>query len=162
MANPKERLEHGLVVDVLEENLRPIVTRLKIAPQPSLLKLSNIQHLKTPITGKLKSTKGILPVIEALHPTPALGGRPRDIALSIINENEPISRGWYGSPIGWLDPQQNGVFAVAIRSAVTVNQETLLYAGAGIVADSIPDKEWRETQLKFKPLTDALGGANKA
>ena len=162
MANPKERLEHGLVVDVLEENLRPIVTRLKIAPQPSLLKLSNIQHLKTPITGKLKSTKGILPVIEALHPTPALGGRPRDIALSIINENEPISRGWYGSPIGWLDPQQNGVFAVAIRSAVTVNQETLLYAGAGIVADSIPDKEWRETQLKFKPLIDALGGANKA
>ena len=104
----------------------------------------------------------ILPVIEALHPTPALGGRPRDIALSIINENEPISRGWYGSPIGWLDPQQNGVFAVAIRSAVTVNQETLLYAGAGIVADSIPDKEWRETQLKFKPLIDALGGANKA
>ncbi|MCB0214943.1 MAG: chorismate-binding protein, partial [Anaerolineae bacterium] len=59
-------------------------------------------------------------------------------------------------------PQQNGVFAVAIRSAVTVNQETLLYAGAGIVADSIPDKEWRETQLKFKPLIDALGGANKA
>lgn len=162
LTNPKERLEHGLVVDVLEENLRPIVTRLKIAPQPSLLKLSNIQHLKTPITGKLKSTKGILPVVEALHPTPALGGRPRDIALSIIDEAEPISRGWYGSPIGWLDPQQNGVFAVAIRSAVTVNQETLLYAGAGIVADSIPDKEWWETQLKFKPLTDALGGANKA
>lgn len=159
MTNPKERHEQALVVDVLEEQLRPIVTRLKIAPQPGLLKLNNIQHLQTAITGKLKSTKGILPVVEALHPTPALGGRPRDIALSIINEAEPISRGWYGSPVGWIDPRQNGTFAVAIRSAVSVSQETMLYAGAGIVADSIPDKEWRETQLKFKPLTDALGGA---
>lgn len=160
MTNTKERHEQALVVDVMEEKLLPITTRLEIAPQPSLLKLSNIQHLQTPITGRIKRSKGILPVVEALHPTPALGGRPRDIALSIINQAEPISRGWYGSPVGWLDPRQNGAFAVAIRSAVSVGRETMLYAGAGIVADSIPDKEWRETQLKFKPLIDALEGTS--
>ncbi|MCB0207810.1 MAG: isochorismate synthase [Anaerolineae bacterium] len=158
MTNPKERHEQALVVDVMEEKLRPIMTRLEIAPEPNLLKLSNIQHLQTAITGRIKRSKGILPVIEALHPTPALGGRPRDVALSIINEAEPVSRGWYGSPIGWIDPRQNGIFAVAIRSALSVNRETMLYAGAGIVADSVPKKEWRETQLKFKALTDALGG----
>lgn len=158
LANPKERHEHALVVDAVKENLEPIVTGLEITSPPDLLKLSNIQHLKTDITATLNNGDGILPVVEALHPTPALGGRPRHTALSLIKADEPISRGWYGSPIGWIDHQNNGTFAVAIRSAVSVGKGTMLYAGAGIVADSVPEKEWRETELKFKPLMDALGG----
>jgi menaquinone-specific isochorismate synthase len=78
----------------------------------------------------------------------------------MIKQAEPLPRGWYGSPIGWLDYEGNGMFAVAIRSAVSVGNETLLYAGAGIVADSVPEKEWQETELKFRPLMEALTGAS--
>lgn len=158
LANPKERHEHALVVEAVQESLQPLVSHLSIAAQPSLLKLSNIQHLQTEITGRLTGQPGILPVVAALHPTPALGGRPRALALPLIEETEPVARGWYGSPIGWLDSDLNGMFAVAIRSAVSAGQEALLYAGAGIVADSVPEKEWQETQLKFRPLLEALAG----
>jgi len=159
LATPKERYEHAFVVDTIEENLRSLVSKLTIAPEPGLCRLSNIQHIQTIIEAELATGCSILPVVGALHPTPALGGRPRKIALDMIDESEPISRGWYGSPIGWLDHQRNGMFAVAIRSAVSVANESMLFAGAGIVADSEPDKEWRETQLKFRPLEDALSEA---
>jgi len=156
LANPKERMEHAFVVEAIEEHIRPLTANLCIAPEPGLCRLSNIQHIQTPIRGELAPGNDILSVVEALHPTPALGGRPRDLALNIINEAEPTARGWYGSPIGWIDHRGNGTFAVAIRSAVSVGNESILFAGAGIVADSKPDREWRETQLKFKPLMDAL------
>jgi menaquinone-specific isochorismate synthase len=159
LATPKERHEHALVVEAVKENLNALVADLNIAPQPGLCRLSNIQHIQTVIEGRLADEGGILSVVEALHPTPALGGRPRQIALELIQRLEPISRGWYGAPIGWLDQHGDGIFAVAIRSALSVGGESLLFAGAGIVADSEPDREWRETQLKFKPLMDALRGS---
>lgn len=161
LANPKERHEHALVVEAVQESLQPLVSHLAIAAQPSLLKLSNIQHLQTEISGHLNGQPGILPVVAALHPTPALGGRPRALALQLLEQTEPVARGWYGAPLGWLDPDLNGMFAVAIRSAVSVGREALLYAGAGIVADSVPEKEWQETQLKFKPLMEALAGETR-
>ena len=157
---PKEQIEHAHVVDAIRENLGPLVTDMHVASQPGLCRLSNIQHIQTPIEARLGEGLDTLDVVKALHPTPALGGRPRRVALPIINQAEPFSRGWYGAPVGWLDPQNNGMFAVAIRSAVSVGDESMLYAGAGIVADSVPDKEWRETQLKFKPLVDALNGTS--
>ena len=160
IANPKEQHEHALVVDAITENMQSLVSGLRMPSEPEICRLSNIQHLKTPIEGTLTANCGILPVVEALHPTPAVGGRPRALALEIINQVEPTPRGWYASPVGWIDHRGNGMFAVAIRSAVSVGNRSLLYAGAGIVADSIPEKEWRETQLKFKPLADALGGDN--
>lgn len=156
---PKEQIEHAHVVDAIRENLAPLVTDMHVAPQPGLCRLSNIQHIQTPIEARLAEGLDTLDVVEALHPTPALGGRPRHVALPIINQAEPFSRGWYGAPVGWLDSANNGMFAVAIRSAVSVGEESMLYAGAGIVADSVPDKEWRETELKFKPLIDALNGS---
>jgi menaquinone-specific isochorismate synthase len=162
MANPKERHEHALVVEAIEENLRPLVVTLDVPDQPGLCRLSNIQHLKTVIQGKLLEKEKILPVVEVMHPTPAVGGRPRPLALGMIQEMEPMERGWYAAPIGWLDPQGNGMFAVAIRSAVSVKEESLLYAGAGIMADSQPEKEWQETQLKFKPLEEALREASRS
>ncbi len=158
MDNPKERHEHALVVDAIRENLQSRVSELHIPNTPELCRLSNIQHLSTKIKGILTENCGVLPIIEVLHPTPAVGGRARPIALDIINNVEPTARGWYAAPIGWIDHRGNGQFAVAIRSAVSVGSESMLFAGAGIVADSVPEKEWRETELKFKPLADALGG----
>ena len=94
-------------------------------------------------------------MVEALHPTPALGGDPRRAALQLIRELEPIPRGWYGAPVGWIDSGLDGEFAVAIRSAVAQEARVWIYAGAGIVADSLPEREWEETELKFRPMLDA-------
>jgi menaquinone-specific isochorismate synthase len=155
--DPKERHEHHLVVEALRERLSDITDTLDIPAETGVYKLSNIQHLYTPITGQLKDRSGILPVVELLHPTPALGGKPRDLAMDVITESETAPRGWYAAPIGWIDYQLDGVFSVAIRSAVSQEKRVWMYAGAGIVGDSIPQKEWDETALKFRPMLNALG-----
>lgn len=155
--DPKERLEHGLVVNEIRERLQPLVSELNIPETPRILKFSNIQHLYTPIHGRLKAKNGVLPLVELLHPTPALGGSPREQALTFIDKAEPVPRGWYAGPVGWITPDLDGAFAVAIRSAISQDQRVWLYAGAGIVPASIPQKEWDETALKFKPMLNALG-----
>jgi menaquinone-specific isochorismate synthase len=96
-------------------------------------------------------------LVETLHPTPALGGSPRDLALTFISAAESVPRGWYAAPVGWIDHNLDGVFGVAIRSAVAQCQRAWLYAGAGIVAASEPQKEWEETGWKFRPIQGALG-----
>jgi menaquinone-specific isochorismate synthase len=157
LSSSKDRQEHEFVVQALKDNLAALTTTLHIPSVPELCLLNNIQHLLTPVRGQLANGNGIIPVIQALHPTPALGGTPRGVALPLIEQLEPLSRGWYGSPIGWLAPNGDGEFAVAIRSAVTHQNQVRLYAGVGIVADSDPEKEWRETELKFQPILKALG-----
>lgn len=152
----KDRYEHQLVVDKIRERLIPLTHELQIGAT-GVMPLSNIQHLHTPITGELRQTCGILPIIEALHPTPALGGDPQHIAMSLIADLEPVPRGWFASPIGWIDGALNGQFAVGIRSGVTQHDRAWLYAGAGIVSGSDPRKEWDETALKFRPMMGALG-----
>jgi menaquinone-specific isochorismate synthase len=154
LGNPKELHEHRLVVHAIREVLEPLTSGLYVQPLPGLCQLSNIQHLQTMIQGWLAESSGILSVVEALHPTPAVGGRPRDVAMDIIAGTTP--RGWYAAPVGWLDREGNGLFAVAIRSAVIAGSDSLLFAGAGIVGDSVPLNEWNETELKFKPLFEAL------
>ena len=153
----KDRHEHDVVVVSILGRLADITRKLEIAPQPGVYKLSNIQHLFTPIRAELADPQGILPLVKALHPTPALGGSPRHRAMQFIQATEPITRGWYGGPVGWIDYKLDGAFAVGIRSAVAQERRAWLYAGAGIVADSIPEKEWAETGLKFQPMLNALG-----
>jgi menaquinone-specific isochorismate synthase len=155
--DPKNRHEHALVADELRKRLTPLTDALDISDTPQILRLSNIQHLCTPVHGQLKSATGVLPLVEALHPTPAMGGVPQAQAMDYIAAAEPVPRGWYASPIGWIDANLDGAFAVAIRSAISQNERVWLYAGAGIVTDSDPQKEWDETALKFKPMLDALG-----
>jgi len=157
MASPKERIEHSLVVDMLRDLLQPFARQLTIPELPTIMRLRNIQHLYTPIQVTLHDDAALLDIIAALHPTPALGGSPRRSAMDAIRRLETTDRGWYAAPIGWIDANGDGMFAVAIRSAVSVEDRARLYAGAGIVADSDPDKEWDETALKFKPLLNALG-----
>lgn len=96
--------------------------------------------------------------VEKLHPTPALGGYPKDAALAFIRNEEPLERGWYAAPVGWMDDQDNGEFVVAIRSGLLDEQKAYLYAGCGIVGDSKPEEEYRETEIKFGPMQHALGG----
>lgn len=156
-SDPKNRYEHALVVEAIRERLAPLTETLAYPNEPEILRLSNIQHLYTPIRGTLKEASGVVPLVAALHPTPAMGGVPQERAMDYIAAAEPVPRGWYASPVGWVDANLDGAFAVAIRSAISQKERVWLYAGAGIVADSTPQKEWDETALKFKPMLDALG-----
>ena len=96
--------------------------------------------------------------MKRLHPTPALGGYPKEKSLAFIREHEQLDRGWYGAPIGWIDANENGEFAVAIRSALIQGDEASLFAGCGVVKDSDPEAEYQETNIKFKPMLSVLGG----
>ncbi|MEM8858641.1 MAG: isochorismate synthase, partial [Chloroflexota bacterium] len=116
--DPKNQHEHQLVVDSIVSRLQPIAQKLEVGEKPELMKLGNIQHLYTPISGELEEQIGITPLIEQLHPTPALGGAPRDKAMAFLAADEPVTRGWYGAPVGYLDQNLDGKFGVAIRSAV--------------------------------------------
>lgn len=156
----KNRHEHALVVDSIRRRLAPLTNQLTIAPQPSILQLGYIQHLYTPIQATLHRADGVLPILQTLHPTPALGGQPRELAMPFISQAEPVPRGWYGAPVGWLDHHLDGAFSVAIRSAITQDRRVWLYSGAGIVANSDPQAEWDETALKFRPMLNALGIVN--
>lgn len=155
--SPKERHEHGLVADALRDLLAPMTSQLNSPDVPQILKLGNIQHLYTPFDGVLCSNLDVLDAVEKLHPTPALGGCPQTAAMAAIREIETVDRGWFASPVGWIDGCGNGMLAVAIRSAVIDGDSARLYAGCGIVAQSHPDSEWDETRIKFRPMLDALG-----
>jgi menaquinone-specific isochorismate synthase len=156
----KDQEEHAVVVRTMAKGLGDLCTALDMPPSPSLLKLQNVQHLCTPITGKLRNGVTLLDAVERLHPTPAMGGYPREIALSLIREREGFDRGWYAGPIGWLDWHGNGEFAVAIRSALTRDNEAYLFAGCGIMGDSDPEREYAESCWKLQPMLTALTGEN--
>lgn len=161
LASAKDQHEHALVARMVRSRLAGLTDSLEMPEQPAIMRLWNIQHLHTPVIGRLRpgNPANVLQLVRVLHPTPALGGVPRADALEFISAYEPVPRGWYAGPVGWLDRALNGSFAVAIRSAVTQYERAWLYAGAGIVGDSDPDKEWAETALKFRPMLEALGEA---
>ncbi len=154
--SPKDSYEHQVVIDGIQSRLAPLAKSIDTG-KTGIMTLSNIQHIHTPISAELKRDDGIIPLVEALHPTPALGGDPREIAMDAIGQYEPVPRGWYAAPVGWIDREMNGQFGVAIRSAIAQDKRVWLYSGAGIVADSVPQKEWDETALKFVPMLNALG-----
>lgn len=160
LESPKERHEHAVVVRALRESLEPLCRRLEVPAEPRLLPLRTVQHLHTPIAGELVGTAGehsVLDLVAALHPTPAVGGSPRDPALALIRAAEPHGRGWYAGPIGWVDASGDGCFVVGIRSALVADDgRAWLYAGSGVVAGSDPESEYRETRLKLAPVLSAL------
>ena len=138
IASEKERNEHGLVVKAAREALAPLARDLSVPDAPRLLRMAGIQHLQTPIEGRAATGVDVLDALLAMHPTPAVGGAPREPALEAIARLEGMDRGWYAGPIGWMDMNGEGAFAVALRSALLHGREALLYAGAGIVAGSDP------------------------
>ncbi|WP_254537909.1 isochorismate synthase [Halomarina litorea] len=151
-----EKLQHEqrLVVDAICEQLDPL-GEVREGDQ-GVHRLATIQHLRTPIEATLSGEGHVLDIVEALHPTPAVGGLPPDTAWDVIRETETFERGWYAAPLGWFDADGNGEFAVAIRSGVAGDRSATLFAGNGIVGDSDPDAEWEEVQLKYRPVLDEL------
>lgn len=156
MQSSKDRDEHEFVVKAIHDNLSKFSYRIEHPDQPGIKKLKNVQHLFTPISASIKEGIQIHDLISEMHPTPAVGGFPRDSAVSHINEIEQLERGWYAAPVGWFNLNGCGEFAVAIRSALLHENRATLYAGCGIVSDSDPETEWNETLLKFRPMMDSL------
>jgi len=193
--SPKDSHEHAVVVDAVREQLEPVAERVQTGER-AIRRLASVQHLRTPITADLDQPMHVLSLVQSLHPTPAVGGVPPDVAWQTIEEAETFDRGWYAGPVGWFDAAGDGSFAVGIRSAVAsesrgATEESAaerargegrpasrvvrpegaprieraspwpasrasLFAGAGIVADSDPDAEWDEVQLKYRPILDVL------
>ncbi len=151
----KNTHEHEIVVETIQNQLDPFTSDITTGAR-QIRKLANVQHLQTPLQGTLDEEYHVLELVEALHPTPAVGGLPPEQALETIRETEVFDRGWYAAPIGWFDGDGNGTFSVAIRSALARERQATLFAGAGIVADSDPDEEWDELQLKYRPILDEL------
>ncbi|MEO8604529.1 MAG: isochorismate synthase [bacterium] len=156
LASDKDRREHAVVVDAIRTALVPWCENLSSAATPQILRLPNVQHLLTPMRARLAPGAHLLDVVAQLHPTPAVGGAPRDAALAVLPQREDLVRGWYAGPVGWFDAAGDGEFVVAIRSALVRERRAVLFAGAGIVAGSDPDAELAETRLKLQPLLGAL------
>ncbi|MCF6138394.1 isochorismate synthase [Pseudalkalibacillus berkeleyi] len=160
LLNDQKNLEeHAFVVQMIRDALEEIAGTVHIPDGPTLYKGRDIQHLFTPVIVKQASNIPLMDVVERLHPTPALGGFPQAESVEMIRENEKLDRGWYSSPIGWVDLKDQGEFAVAIRSGLINENHVSLFAGCGIVADSNPESEYEETLIKLKPMLSALGGS---
>jgi len=159
MASTKDRWEHALVVDAIAAALTPVCPQLDVPDAPSIVPLRNVSHLGTHIQGTLPAGGPVPTALELaarLHPTPAVGGAPTARALAMIAELEPHGRGRYAGPVGWVDAAGNGEWAVGIRSAHIGGDRARMMAGVGIVADSDPEEELAETQLKLQALLAAV------
>ena len=154
----KNRSEHDIVVRRIERALRPHSVWVEAVREPVLIKVANIQHLATPIHAQLADPRSAVELAGMLHPTPAVGGEPGPEAEAAIPELEDLDRGWYAGPVGWMDAVEDGEFCVALRSALLRDRTAHLFAGAGIVADSDPEAELAETELKLAALLPLVTG----
>lgn len=153
----KDREEHAVVVEDVAHVLGAFCDDLTYPHEPDLLGTANVWHLATPFRGRLHDrSTGVLELVAALHPTPAVCGTPRESAREVLEELEPIDRGAYAGPVGWVDADGDGEMAIALRCAEIMGGTARLFAGAGVVADSVPEAEVDETERKFRALLDAL------
>lgn len=155
----KDRREHDSVVRYILAALQPIAEHVVADSEPALLTLKNVVHLRTGIRAQLHEGVNPAHVMAALHPTPAVGGFPRDHSLGFLREHEALDRGWYAGPVGWIGPGGAHI-AVALRSALVLGDRARLFVGAGIVRGSSAEAEWRETEMKSLAMLRALGGGD--
>jgi menaquinone-specific isochorismate synthase len=156
LASTKDLREHRPAVASVREALTPVTASLTVEPTPSLLRLANVQHLATRVDGTLAAPVSVLSLAGRLHPTAAVGGTPRAAALRLIAELETIDRQRYAGPVGWVDAAGDGEFAIALRCAQLDGARARLFAGAGIVAGSLPEAELEETRLKLRAMQSAF------
>jgi menaquinone-specific isochorismate synthase len=155
--SPKDLDEHQFALRSLLASLAPHARNITASEQPFTLKLPNLWHLASDVEGELSDGSSSLDLIAALHPTAAVAGTPTDKALVLIAELEPVDRGRYAGPVGWVGADGDGEWAIALRSAeVDENGTITAWAGAGIVSDSVPERELAETRMKFRPVIDAF------
>ncbi|HTR88631.1 MAG TPA: isochorismate synthase [Solirubrobacteraceae bacterium] len=152
------REEHAIVARRIERTLRPHAIWTALAPEPTLARIANIQHLATPIRAQLAAPIDVLELAGLLHPTPAVGGEPRDRATPLIPALEGLDRGWYSGPLGWTDATGDGELCVALRCALLRGALARCYAGNGIVRDCEPRAELAETEVKLQALLPLLAG----
>ena len=159
LASTKDRHEHDLALRSAVAALAPTCTDLAFPDAPSLVRLDNVQHLGSDLVGTLRSDGDthVLALLARLHPTAAVGGAPRAEAVAAIRELEGMPRGRYAGPVGWCTPDGDGEFAIALRCAELRGDRARLFAGAGIVAGSLPESELTETWLKLRAMTGVLG-----
>lgn len=157
LASEKDRGEHALVVEGVVAALEPFCEEIEADAEPSLAGTANVWHLASRVRGRLREpAAGVLELVGALHPTPAVCGTPTEAARAVLADLEAIERGLYAGPVGWVDAAGDGEWAVALRCAELSGERARLFAGAGIVAGSDPEAELDETERKFRALLDSL------
>jgi len=154
----KEAEEHRLLVEAVVSALAPVCVGPPEAGEPDVVRFPTVAHLATRVSGVLREpAPSALALAGLLHPTPAVGGLPRVEALAAIAALEEFDRGLYAGPVGWVDANGDGEWAVALRGAQLDGRRARLAAGAGIVAGSDPEAEWAETEAKLRPMLAAVG-----
>ena len=152
----KDADEHRVVSQFVVDALRPFSAGVS-ARGPEVVRFTNIQHLATSVSADLNHPAAdALTLAAALHPTPAVGGWPREAADALIDALEGMERGWYAGAVGWIDGRGDGELAIALRCGLLWEDGARLYAGVGVMPDSDPARELEETELKFKALLTAL------
>jgi isochorismate synthase len=154
--SPKERDEQEIVAKRIQRTLDPVSVWTAAAEEPVLVRVHNVQHLATPIRAQLREPRSAIELAGLLLPTPAVGGEPRSAALPLIPALEGLDRGWYAGAVGWTDLAEDGEFCVALRCALLRDRVAHLYAGAGIVRDSVPAEELAESEVKLQALLPLL------
>jgi salicylate biosynthesis isochorismate synthase/menaquinone-specific isochorismate synthase len=156
MRDESYREEHAIVARRIERTLNRYAIWVATPPEPTLVRIANIQHLATPIRAQLASPVDAIELAGLMHPTPAVGGEPSRPALQLIPALEGLDRGWYSGPVGWTDAAGDGEFCVALRCALLRGNVARCYAGNGIVRDSDPVAELAETEVKLQALLPLL------
>jgi menaquinone-specific isochorismate synthase len=156
LRDEKELREHQLVLSSIAGALVSLGLEPEFPGRPDVRRFANVQHLHTPVRAALPAKVRLLDVLARLHPTPAVGGAPREAAMARIRGLEGFPRGLYAGALGWIDSGGSGEFFVGLRSALIDGPRARLYAGAGIVAGSSPEMELRETEMKFQAMEEAL------
>ncbi|MDN6795469.1 MAG: isochorismate synthase, partial [Propionibacterium sp.] len=158
LASMKDRTEHLLAVESVARALSPIADTLDVPTEPRVIDLPNVSHLATDVTATLGAAN-VLDVVAALHPTAAVCGTPTKLAFDLLESFESTRRGRYSGPVGWIDASGEGEFAIALRCG-QVSPDRLsvrVFAGGGIMPDSVPEVELAETRAKMAPVLEALG-----
>ena len=154
LTSEKNLVEHNIVLDRIVNTMKQITPDVTVG-ETGIMELSHLYHLRTIIISK-DSTKSLVEWAKILHPTPALGGEPREKALALLQEYESHERGMYAAPFGFMKDMGDGIVVVAIRSALIMDNVLYAYAGCGVVADSDADEEYAETNNKMRTILDAL------
>jgi menaquinone-specific isochorismate synthase len=156
LESDKDLWEHELAVRSVRSAMGPLTEGATVATRPQILRLDNVQHLATPVSARIREGHDALTLAAALHPTAAVGGTPTATAVKTIAELEGMDRGRYTGPVGWTDGRGDGEFAIALRCAEISGARARLFAGAGIVSDSLPEAELDETRIKLAAMMGAL------
>ncbi|GAA0935174.1 isochorismate synthase [Nonomuraea longicatena] len=158
LASTKDRQEHECAIASVRQTLAPLCSALQTPDEPELLVLPNVQHLASHVTGRLADGATVLDVVAAMHPTAAVGGTPTPKAIEVIRELEGMDRAGYAGPVGWIDAHGDGEWGIALRSGLVEGRRARLFAGGGIMGDSVPALELAEAQAKFRVMQYALEG----